>query len=68
MHNRLNVHESRCNCPACEAAWAEYWAREREAERLLTQSVDALPATDEEWKRYLDAEFPRVDATQPPSG
>lgn len=61
--SKQSKHSQDCDCQACEAEWAEWVEAWIEAERLAVRDPErvghAKPATDAEWNRYWDAEFPR---------
>lgn len=65
MPNRLTQikHARDCDCEACLTEYGDHFEAVLLADRLAATDPErngAVPATEEEWREYLDREFPRV--------
>lgn len=66
MPNHLTQHKphaSDCDCEACLTEWGDNFEAVLLLDRLAARDPErhgAKPASDREWREYLDREFPRV--------
>jgi hypothetical protein len=59
-----STHPDFCGCPSC-TAWADYHEARHALDLLSARDAElrhAKPATQAEWDRFFNAEFPRSPA------